>query len=163
MTGNEVHPLVTLLTERMKSHPEEFKGHFVGEPERAVASDCDRWGYAINEIQRYGSDTDNEALIEGLRPIRLDKAHQWALNELLNGAERRAQEKREREEATKQNAQRLMNGLFVGGGGGGGGGGSSGVSSNPQFPTWTTAKAIQIGNETIDEGFLNTVKKKLGI
>ena len=155
----EVHPLVTLLTERMKSHPEEFEDHFVGEPVRAVAPDSDRWGYAINEIQRYGSDADNEALSEGLRPIRLDKVHQWVLDELLNGAERRAQKKREVDEVLRQDAHRLMKGLFVGGGGGG----SSGVSSNPQHPTWTTANTIQIGNEAIDEGFLSTVKKKLGI
>lgn len=100
--NKEVHPLVTLLLERMKSHPEEFEDHFCGEPEMPVASTRDRWGYAINEIQRHGSDADNEALVEGLRPLRLDKAHQWALDELLNGEERRAEERRKQEEREKQ-------------------------------------------------------------
>ena len=97
----EVHPLVTLLLERMKSHPEEFEDHFCCEPEMPVASTRDRWGYAINEIRRHGSDADNEALVEGLRPLRLDKAHKWALDELLNGDARRAQERREWEEREK--------------------------------------------------------------
>lgn len=202
MTDNtEVHPLVTLLLERMKSHPEEFEDDYATDVEFGgddTTSMRGRWQYAIQEIYNHGSDKDEDAFREGMRIIRLDKAHKWALDELLNGEERRAQERREREEAAKmrmqtmmqsyQAAQRMQNaaaaqlqGIAVSGGGGGGGGGighplsTGGTAATPTgnyttaVPTgnYTTAvvptNSLKIGNETIDESFLSTVRKKLGI
>lgn len=189
MVDNEVHPLVTLLLERMKSHPEEFEDDYAVDAEFGgddVTSMRGRWQYAIQEIYNHGSDKDADAFREGMRIIRLDKAHKWALDELLNGEERRAQERREREEAAKmrmqtmvqsyQNAQRLsagqLQGIAISGGGGGGGGGighplSTGGTAATPAGNYTTAVAptdsLKIGNETIDESFLSTVRKKLGI
>jgi hypothetical protein len=102
MVGNEeVHPVVRLLLERMKSHPEEFEP--MRYDENIEADDARyRWGRIIEEVQEFGSDADAEALECALRDIRLGRAHEWALDELLNGEERRAQVRREREEQEKQ-------------------------------------------------------------
>lgn len=91
----EVHPVVTLLVERMKSHPEEFEPL---PPNTPVAEEDprSRWSYAIYEIMEYGTDADIAMLDEHLRAIRLDKTHQLVLDELLNGEERRRAQERMR-------------------------------------------------------------------
>lgn len=81
----DLHPLTKLMLARMESHPEEFPEEF-----RNTISGG-RWVRALNAIQYYGSDTDKQALDTKLHAIWLDKAHEWAMDELLNGEERRKQ------------------------------------------------------------------------
>jgi hypothetical protein len=62
----------------MESHPEEF--------ERSLES---RWYDTIGEINAWGNEADKAAIAVGLREIRLKEAHEYAMDELLNGPERR--------------------------------------------------------------------------
>jgi hypothetical protein len=96
MEDNELHPLVTLLLKRMDSHPEEFQ---VSRP---------RWDYAINAIKQNGSEADIDALDTKLRLVRLNAAHEWALDELLNGEERRKEQAKEREQKVIRQAASLI-------------------------------------------------------
>lgn len=87
---DKLHPLTELMLARMKSHPEEFVD--------GILTYGARWDRAMHEIEKYGSDADKQAMHEGLRPIRLGAAHEWAMDELLNGEERR-RKLREEEDA----------------------------------------------------------------
>lgn len=85
MEDKKVHPVVELLLARMKSHPEEFQ------------AGMNRWDWVIHKVQDNGNEADLEALNEALRPIRLAEAHEWMMDELLNGDDRRRQEQEDRE------------------------------------------------------------------
>jgi len=168
MEAKEVHPLVTLLLERAKSHPEEFEDDYpdVGCDEDDQTTVRGRWQHAIAEVYNHGSDQDEKALREGMRIIRLDKAHKWALDELLNGDERRAEFKRKQETrkamqarqlmqtyaSVKQNAASSLMGATIP------------IHSGGNYAnTLSAASTLRVGNKTIDESFLSTVRKKLGI
>lgn len=104
---DEVHPLVTLLVARAKSHPEEFKR------ERADKGG-DRWWMALDTILRNGTDADKALIDSTVGRIAMDEAHAWALDELLNGEERRAAERREAEEAEKRYAAQALKSYHTG-------------------------------------------------
>jgi hypothetical protein len=74
-----LHPVVDLMLARMKSNPEEFADRYGG-----------RWSDTLMQITDCGSDAEIEAIREGTRSIILDKAHAQAMDELLNGEERRS-------------------------------------------------------------------------
>jgi hypothetical protein len=83
---DEPHAVVKLLVARMESHPEEFKSDVRG-----------RWDDVVDEVSAWGNETDRAAMNVKLRDIRLDEAHADALEELLNGPERRRRQEEERE------------------------------------------------------------------
>jgi hypothetical protein len=89
----KVHPLVELLVARAKSHPEEF---VTGGPESISATS--RWWYAIDVVRRDGTDADNAAMDKAIGRMAMDSAHEWALDELLNGDQRREDQRRQAEE-----------------------------------------------------------------
>lgn len=107
--NSEVHPAVKLLIERMKSHPEEFKEYFSIGPEtlRNADEDADRWGYALDVIQEFGSDADKAALAGPMRDLKLEETYKWMLDELLNGEARRTKEKADREEQERKYMQAM--------------------------------------------------------
>lgn len=84
---DKLHPLTELMLARMKSHPEEF--------EDDILTYEARWDNAMHAIKKYGSDADKQAILEGMRPILLDAAHAQAMDELLNGEERRRKQREE--------------------------------------------------------------------
>lgn len=96
-----LHPVVQLLLARMESHPDEFVSLQVGDEFLVKEVDENRWWRAMSEIQEYGSSEEKEAIAAKLRVLRLQRAHEWALDELCNGDERRRKE-RERHERDKQ-------------------------------------------------------------
>lgn len=81
---SEPHAVVKLLLARMESHPEEFT--------RSIES---RWYDTITEITDYGNETDKAAINAKLRDIRLNEAHEDAMDELCNGPERRRMQEEE--------------------------------------------------------------------
>ena len=89
MEAKEFHPLVELLLARMKSHPEEF----AGSPDRLYPISStpvgERWGYILTRAQEYATPEEEAAMKEALRSIKLDALHREAMDELLNGDERR--------------------------------------------------------------------------
>jgi len=84
--ADELHAVTRLLLKRMESHPEEF------------TRGTDRWGGFVEDILRYGNEAEKTALNAALRDIRLGEVHEWVMDELLTGPERRAEEERQREE-----------------------------------------------------------------
>ena len=94
---DEVHPLVTLLVARAKSHPEEFRG---GKPN--TISPTNRWWFAVDTIRRNGTAGDKALLANTIGRGLMDEAHEWALDELMNGEQRRAEEHRAKEEEEKR-------------------------------------------------------------
>lgn len=102
------HPLVVLMLERMKTHPEEFRGRgysnqevYADDYSTAIEHNPNRWAHAISVIMAHAHKEAIEAINLALNKIQLDVAHEWAMEELINGPERRAKE-RAAYEAEKQ-------------------------------------------------------------
>ena len=95
---DNTHPLVELLAARAKSHPQEF----LDEHESGG-----RWLHALVVIERSGTAEDKALIAKTIGRVRMDEAHEWALDELLNGEERRAEERRNKELMLQQ-SQALM-------------------------------------------------------
>lgn len=95
---NEIHDVVKLLVARMKSHPEEFRDAYLNSQLTPVNHYGDgRWEPALRAAYKHANDAEVEALDAGLRPIRLSETHEWVLDELCNGEERRRKEAEEAE------------------------------------------------------------------
>lgn len=170
---NEPHEVVKLLVARMESHPEEFQRGMY------------RWGNTIGDICEWGNEADKAALNGGLRKIRLDEAHEDALDELLNGPERRAEEERralEIERVRMQSLQQQMaaqrysqaqqqqqynqgalSSQLVGVSPTGFTPGLRGTSLTSIGNAINNANALQLGNEKLDEGILKKLKKAAGL
>jgi len=134
-----VHPVVRLLAKRMESHPEEF-GH----------KGSGRWASWLEPLMRLA--TDEEKLL--LRIARMNEIHEEVMDELLNGDERRAQEKRERYlETQRMMAQAQVQGLQPGGQ----------YAQVQTLGALQSASTIRLGNETLSEGLLKSIKGKLGL
>lgn len=91
--SEDIHDVVKLMLARMDSHPEEFEGSGDG----FVTDDVDRWWKPLVAIRDFGSEEENALIKAKLREIRLQKAHETAMDELLNGEDRRRKEEEERE------------------------------------------------------------------
>ena len=96
---DNIHPVVRLLAARMESHPEEF--YF--RPDAATPDDA-RWEGIIDWVRRRASSEE----LSVLNKPYLDAAHEVALEELMNGPERRAEKERLREEDNKRRAEILL-------------------------------------------------------
>lgn len=149
---DNIHPVVRLLAKRMESHPEEFGYKGSG-----------RWSIWLEALHNLA--TPEEKLL--LRTARMDEIHEQVMDELLNGEARREEERRQRKEAEeryvqkqqaqlqqlqqqaaviqRQEAARLY--------------GQAQQYTNHIAP----APALQLGSETIDEGMLKQIKRKLGL
>ena len=104
--------------------------------------------------------TPEERLL--LRRVRIEEIHEEVLDDLLNGEERRAEEKREREEIMRRGTQQQyasqlqqatlasqLPGTYLQGA----------DLYNNQIALMT----LRLGDETIDEGLINSIKRKLGL
>lgn len=94
----QFHPLVELLLARMKSHPEEFEGDMGNGlyTSRDVPTGL-RWAQMISHMKDYLTPEEEVAVTAALRTIRMDFVHRHAMDELLNGDERRRKEREEEE------------------------------------------------------------------
>lgn len=92
----ELHPVTELLLARMKSHPDEFKDDYLL-TDFAPVSGGSRWEMALRAIKDNGSEQDLEAINEVLGAIRMEQVHEWTMDELLNGEERRRKRREETE------------------------------------------------------------------
>ena len=99
----KVHPLVELLVARAKTHPEEFVN---GGPD--TLSVTNRWWHAVDVIRRDGTVEDNAVLDKVVGRIAMDRAHEWAMDELLNGEQRREEQRRQAEEENAAALKRAM-------------------------------------------------------
>jgi hypothetical protein len=152
MADNENHPLVDLMLARMDTHPEEFDGS------------NNRWYTTLIDIDEYAP-PEQAALIKAkIAAIRLDAAHHRAMDELLNGEERRRQKaevelvrntyaQQAQQSALRQqlqgyqNAANTLQGAYPPG---------SWLSAADVQPT-----QLKLGSETLDEGILKKIKGAL--
>lgn len=163
MEQDNIHPVVRLLAKRMESNPEEFGHRGTG-----------RWAAWLDALHHLA--TPEEKLL--LRTARMNEVHEEVMDELLNGDERRAEERRQREEVEKLAAQKLKsqiqqaNAMLQ----------QSSAAQQaaqlygqvqgiyPQNASTAAPSSLQIqqgsmklGDETLDAGMLRQIKKKLGL
>ena len=144
-----MHEVVKLLLARMKSHPEEF------------AAGSSRWGWMVTDAMESGSDEERAALKAGLRPIRLQEVHEFVLDELCNGEERRRKEQEEYEHKRQMVIQQPMQGMGI----------SNiapsqkltiGAACNEAMRIQTDGE-LHLGGEKLDAGMIRKMKKALGV
>jgi hypothetical protein len=145
---------------RMKSNPEEFADRYGG-----------RWSDTLMQITDCGSDAEVEAIREGTRSIILDRAHAQAMDELLNGDERRAKAERNLMAANRTaqavaqlnasaNLSQYQNAIGI----------STQTSSQSLVLNTAGQEAMRItangelniGGETLDAGMLKKIKQIIG-
>lgn len=100
---DNVHEVVKLLLARMESHPEEFGDDSVVAD--AVNSMGDRWWRARTDVMDYGTPEEKAAVLAAMRRIKLKVAHEWMMDELCNGEERRRKQKEDEDRYSRQQAQ----------------------------------------------------------
>lgn len=158
MESDNLHPVTKMLLARIEEHPEEFLGEPYSEG---------RWDHIVLRIRNVGLPEDVEALNLAIGKVTMDKIHTDALDELMNGPERRARERAEAAQRANLDAQRahqLKRHLYAQQAGVTGGvlGGlqGAGVAATPtlQQPT-----SLQIGSETLTENTLSKIKKALNL
>jgi hypothetical protein len=154
---DEVHPLVTLLVARAKSHPGEFEDNL------EATRSGDRWWPAISTVSRHGTDADKALMASTVGRIAMDKTHEWALDELLNGEERRVAERRRHEEDKKRYAaqQSQQSQLYAQAAHNSYQNALSNISGANQ--SLATNNSITLGDETLTAGMLSQIKKALGV
>ena len=81
------HPLITLLLKRMESHPNEFLDPPL------------RWQTIFTDARVHARSEDSEKLQRALSDLCMNRLHEQAMDELLNGDDRRAEERERREKA----------------------------------------------------------------
>ena len=155
MADNENHPLVDLMLARMDTHPEEFGGS------------SNRWAVTLMDINECALPEQAALVTAKLNAIKLDKAHHWAMDELLNGEERRRQQEHAKlmenahiQQMMQSKTQTLQQQLQ----------GYQNTANNLQgsYPpgSWLSAADVQpaqlkLGSETLDEGLLKKIKGAL--
>jgi hypothetical protein len=157
---DKVHPLVELLVARAKSHPDEFKD----DTDTITTAASDRWWRAINVISRNGTDADKALLANTIGRIAMDKAHEWALDELLNGEERRAEDRRMKEETEKRYAaQTTLAALSQQAQLYGQAAQNSYQNALGSMAVPNQAASVNIGGETLTASMVQQIKKALGV
>lgn len=93
-----LHPLTKLLLARMETNPEEFTDDLPSAQDQLLGSwpvNYKRWQPAIGVLQAHGSEEDKRAFGEAMQKLQMDAAHEWAMDELYNGPDRREQKKKD--------------------------------------------------------------------
>ncbi len=102
--ADDIHPVVKLLIARMESHPEEFKDNYLMSEVRPTVG-SGRWLHATQAIQDHGSKRDVEALNVALSKIYMQYIHDWVMDELFNGEDRRRAEEEDKKRLWLQQQQ----------------------------------------------------------
>ena len=88
---DNLHPLTKLLLARMESHPEEFENGIAARDKYTSNPKSHRWYHAVEAVTDHGTEADKAALNAALGKLFMNEAHEWAMDELLNGEDRRKQ------------------------------------------------------------------------
>lgn len=161
--SDSLHPVTKMLLARMEEHPDEFlEEEFLG----------GRWSSIIQRIRSAGLPEDVEVLNRAIGKVTMDKIHTDAMDELINGPERRERERAERKARIRGEAQRAslaqqlyaqqsnQLGTLTGLGSGGYGNAAAAGLLGQQG---TTTASLQIGNETLTESTISKIKKVLSL
>ncbi len=150
MEDKKAHPLVKLMLARMESHPEEFA--------IIMTAGGGRWEMALHALETHAGAEEWGYVKSKMDAIALDEAHEWALDELLNGEERRAQEKDrlQRQAMAHQKLAAQSHGALQG---------VSSASSLGSYlnPTPPPDPTVILGQTKLSESMLKQIKGKLGL
>jgi hypothetical protein len=94
---NNIHPVVELLAARMESHPEEFPVQPNGQ-----LPIMGRWAPWLAQAEHLMNDAERTLLYTKAKETIFQRIHEEVLDELMNGPERRAEEKRKRDEEVQR-------------------------------------------------------------
>jgi len=143
-----VHPVVELLAARMESHPEEFRIY-----NNSTLAIGGRWETWISQIRPFMNEAEHRLLFNKSKEAFLQRVHEEVLDELLNGEARRAEERRQRKEAEERMMAQVQQSALQPGQ----------FAQVQSLGALQSAGAIRLGSETIDEGMLKQIKRKLGL
>jgi hypothetical protein len=183
---NNIHPVVELLAARMESHPEEFPVQPNGQ-----LPIMGRWAPWLAQAEHLMNDAERTLLYTKAKETIFQRIHEEVLDELMNGPERRAEEKRKRDEETQRHiahaaaqqqaamqqqlqGYRQAMGQYQSHLGAHSRAQATGIVGKSPSGIWvdeyaqlgnttTQSTKLQLGSETIDEGMIKKIKKKLGI
>ena len=156
---DNIHPVVRLIAKRMESHPEEFKFHNTGS--LAITG---RWETWINQLGWYFNEAEKELIYGKAKELIFQRVHEEVMDELLNGEDRRAKEKQEYElerhkmAALHQQAQAYaqQHRAYLQQS-------QSAYLGSNQYANHVAPANLRLGSETIDEGMIKQIKRKLGL
>ena len=89
---DDIHPLVRLMAARMETHPEEFDGIVTEIPEWSTRDTVapPRWARIMRQLEPIRNETEKALLMRKYRAWKIEQLHAIAMDELMNGPERRA-------------------------------------------------------------------------
>lgn len=171
--ADNIHPVIELLAARMESHPEEFPVNLSGLPPTRG-----RWETWIAQMGWYLNEAERELIYGKAKEAIFQRIHEEVLDELLNGEQRRAEEKaahdaevqrllgQARAQVKAQRGYANQAGAYqnvIGTG--------TAIPSQQLVigPTGNEAMRItpngeiKLGNETLNEGMLKQIRRKLGL
>lgn len=144
---------VALLLERMETHPEEF---VLGQ----------KWGRIMQEMHKYASKEDSEALNTKLKGIMLQSLTEQILEELVDPKDGVSLYNMAHPRGTGLGGATL--GQYSSGGGGGGltltsngGGGGTGLTWSAATSSTLNTNTLQVGNQTLDQETIEHMKAHL--
>jgi hypothetical protein len=176
---NNIHPVVELLAARMESHPEEFPVQPNGQ-----LPIMGRWAPWLAQAEHLMNDAERTLLYTKAKETIFQRIHEEVLDELMNGPERRAEEKRKRDEETQRHiahaaaqqraAQQSALSQYQNAMGQYRQAQATGIVGKSPSGIWvdeyaqlgnttTQSTKLQLGSETIDEGLIKKIKGALGI
>jgi len=169
--ADNIHEVVKLLAARMESHPEEFPVNPNGQ--LPIGG---RWSPWLAQAEHLMNDAERTLIYDKAKEVIFQRIHEEVMDELLNGEQRRAEEKA----AHDAEVQRLLgqakprsHTVYANQAGAYQNAIGLGTAIPSQQLVINTAGQeamriqangdIQIGNETLNEGLLKQIRKKLGL
>jgi len=169
--ADNIHEVVKLLAARMESHPEEFQANPSGLPPIRG-----RWSTWLVQAESLMNEAERELIYDKAKEVIFQRIHEEVLDELLNGEQRRAEEKA----AHDAEVQRLLAQAQThsqSGYANQAGAYQNAIVLTNRSPSWplvvdttgqeatriTANGELKVGNETLNEGMLKQIRKKLGL
>jgi hypothetical protein len=173
--ADNIHPVIELLAARMESHPEEFPVS-----SRGQLPIGGRWSPWLAQAEHLMNDAERTLIYDKAKEVIFQRIHEEVLDELLNGEQRRAEEKAAHDAEVQRllgraQAQAQINAQR-------GYANQAGAYQNAIGPgtaipsqklvtgtTWNETMRItpngelKLGNETLNEGMLKQIRRKLGL
>jgi len=169
--ADNIHEVVKLLAARMESHPEEFPVNLSGLPPTRG-----RWETWIAQMGWYLNEAERELIYGKAKEAIFQRIHEEVLDELLNGEQRRAEEKAAHDAEVQrllgQAKPRSHTGYANQAGAYQNVIGTGTAIPSQQLVIGTTGNEamhitanseLKIGNETLNESTLAQIRRKLGL
>lgn len=164
--ADNIHEVVKLLAARMESHPEEFPIS-----SRGQLPIGGRWAPWLAQAEQLMNEAERELIYGKAKEVIFQRIHEEVLDELLNGEQRRAEEKAAHDaEVQRLLGQARARSRPVGAYQNAIGTGTAipsqqlviGMTGNEAMHI-TANSELKIGNETLNESTLAQIRRKVGL